>query len=145
AERETALLEPLDALGERLTVVALGGLRAGFVEPAPCFDRLGLDPCELDLDRARALRGLRGLAPQLDLLRAERAQRLAELLCAVRPGVDPSAHRRLEAAARLNCRLERAGRAVGEQCKPRRDDGIQPARRQGVELGPRRCSPRLRL
>ena len=120
---------------ERVAVVALGGHCVGGLEPAARLRRVGLDPGELDVDGARALRGLRGLAAKLDLLRAERAQRLAELLRAVRARVDPCAQRRLEPRARLDRALERCDGAICEACETGGDDGVEPPRRQRVERG----------
>ena len=60
AERLAAALEPLDALGELVAVVAFGRLGAGRFEPAARLVRLGLDARALDVDRAEPLGGLGG-------------------------------------------------------------------------------------
>ena len=51
AERLAAALEPLDALGELVAVVAFGRLRARGLEPAARLVGFGLDAGELDVDR----------------------------------------------------------------------------------------------
>ena len=64
AELLAAALEPLERVGELVAVVALGGLGARGLEPAPRLVALGLDARELDVDRRQPLGGGGRRAPR---------------------------------------------------------------------------------
>ena len=108
-----ALLEPLGAHRELVALVALGRLGGGLFEPAAGVGRLGLDPGQLDLDLRRALRGLLGALPQLDLGCTELSQRCPQLARAGGACVDARPERRLEALRCLDGRSQRLAEPLG--------------------------------
>ena len=131
-----ALLEPLGARRELVALVSLGGIGGGLFEPAASVGRLRLDPGQLDLDLRRPLRGLLGALAQLDLGRAELAQRCSQLARAGGARVDAGAERRLEALRGRDGRSERLVEPLGA--------GEHAPEQVGVERPGARARARMR-
>ncbi len=89
--------KPLGALEQRLAVVALRRLDTGGLEPPLRLAPLGLEACQLDVDRARPGRDLGRLPADLGFGGAELPELVGELAGARGARVGPGAERRLGA------------------------------------------------
>ena len=110
-ERLAAAAEPLERLLERLAILAGGRRRARGVEPTACVLRVGVEACELDVDRSRALACFAECATQLRLDPGKPAQLRGELSRPHTSRIRPSAERRLQQRGRVRGVREDVGDA----------------------------------
>ena len=154
AQRFAPPLEPLDLLRQLVALVALGGWSACRLQSATRLLSLRLDTRALDLDRAQPLARFRGLAPSLDLGRAEAAQLVGELTGARRADVCARPQRSFELFRDGD--VERRDEPLGQACEPLGRavgrDGVRicwnrrgRARLELFDLGRERTTPRFQL